>query len=50
MVDLLIGVVIVALLGGAAFYIYKAKKSGTKCAGCPHAKNCSGHCCSCEYQ
>ena len=45
MVDILIILVLLAIVGGAGFYVYKAKKSGQKCIGCPHAKSCSG-CCS----
>lgn len=43
-------VIIVALAG---VYVYKAKKSGKKCIGCPDSgscgtKNCSGGCnCGC---
>ena len=47
MVDILIIAVILAILGGAAFYIYKAKKSGAKCIGCPMEGGCSGKC-TCE--
>ena len=50
MVDILIGGVIAAIVGGAGFYVYKAKKNGTKCVGCPHGKECGGHCCSCEHK
>ncbi len=32
--------VLLAVLGGAASYVYKAKKRGEKCIGCPHAKTC----------
>jgi hypothetical protein len=39
--------ILVLILGGAAFYIYKAKKSGKKCIGCPNGSTCSGHCGSC---
>lgn len=48
-IDYAILLVIVAILGGAALYIYKAKKSGKKCIGCPSAGKCSGSCgnCSC---
>ncbi len=37
--------VIVVILAAAIIYIIKAKKSGTKCIGCPYGKNCSS--CSC---
>lgn len=32
--------IILVIIGGASLYIYKAKKSGAKCIGCPHAKSC----------
>ena len=48
MIDFLIIAVILAIVGGAAFYIYKAKKSGAKCIGCPQAKTCGGNCGSCS--
>ena len=40
-IDYLIIAIIVIIVGGAAFYIYKAKKSGKKCIGCPDSKTCS---------
>lgn len=33
--------IIVALAGG---YIYKEKKKGKKCIGCPYSGECSGNC------
>jgi len=49
--DILILAIIVLILGGAALYIYKAKKSGAKCIGCPDGdckKNGSSGCgCGC---
>ena len=44
MTDLIIVLVLLIILCGAALYVYRAKKSGQKCIGCPHAKACSGHC------
>ena len=35
--------VLVLIIGGAAAYIIKEKKSGTKCIGCPYSKECSSH-------
>ena len=43
-VDYIILAVIVVIVGLAAFYIYRAKKSGQKCVGCPHSKTCGGSC------
>lgn len=39
--SLIVLVILVAIIGGAMYYIYKAKKSGQKCIGCPHAKQCT---------
>ena len=50
----IIGIIaIVLVIGGAAAYIIKAKKSGKKCIGCPdsascQAGKCSGSCSSCS--
>ena len=38
---------IALIVGGAVFYIIKAKKSGKKCIGCPDSSSCSGSCNSC---
>ena len=46
--DILILAIIVLILGGAALYIYRAKKSGAKCIGCPDAKTCGANCSSCS--
>ena len=50
MIDYLIIAILLAIIGGAAFYIYKAKKNGAKCIGCPEAKTCSGNCSGCSCQ
>ncbi len=53
MVDMVMIAVIGAILGAAGWYIYKSKKSGKKCIGCPDScacssGNCSGGCSSCS--
>jgi len=40
-VDIIIILVLAAIVGAAAWYVYKSKKSGRKCIGCPDG------CCSC---
>ena len=40
--------VIVLLVGLAAGYVIKSKKSGKKCIGCPDGATCSGNCGCCE--
>lgn len=52
-VDYIIVAVIVAVLGLAAFAVYKSKKSGKKCIGCPDScacsrGNCNGGCNGCR--
>ena len=39
-------VILIAVVAGAAGYIYKAKKSGKKCIGCPDSGKCTGGCCN----
>lgn len=48
-VDWLIVAVILAIAGAALWYIYRAKKKGAKCIGCPDSGACSakGMCSSC---
>ena len=45
--DYIIIAVIALILGLAAGYVYKAKKSGKKCIGCPDSGTCSGNCACC---
>lgn len=50
MENVIIVAVLVVITGLAAIYIYKAKKKGKKCIGCPDccscsSKNANGGCC-----
>ena len=42
--DIIVLAIIALVIGGAAFYIIRAKRRGQKCIGCPHAKSCANHC------
>lgn len=42
MENVIAGLVLVILIGGAGVYLIKAKKSGVKCIGCPAGGKCSG--------
>lgn len=44
LIDIVMIAVIAAMIGLAAWYVYKAKKSGRKCIGCPDGGSCSGGC------
>ena len=47
METLIVIVILVLILGGAVGYMYKAKKRGVKCIGCPSGGKChSCHACS----
>ena len=51
MTDVIIVGILVIIVGAAIAYIIKAKKSGTKCIGCPAAGNCpskNGRCSECS--
>ena len=43
-VDILLILIIAAILGGAIWYLRRAKKRGQTCVGYPHGKQCQGHC------
>ena len=47
MKDIIVIVVLAVIVLLAAGYIYKAKKSGQKCIGCPHSKTCTSKSCGC---
>ena len=49
-VDIIIIAVVAVIMGFAGLYVYKAKKSGKKCIGCPDAGNCSGDCGNCKMK
>lgn len=45
MVDILIILILLLILGSAAWYVYKEKKKGNKCIGCPYADSCKKDSC-----
>lgn len=46
MENLIVGGILLAFVGAAVFYIWKEKKRGTKCIGCPSAGCCAGKECA----
>ena len=55
MENVIVVLILFAIVGLAARYVYKAKKSGKKCIGCPDSgacgssgSTCSGSCASCS--
>ncbi len=47
LIDYIVLALIVAILAMAVWFIFRAKKSGKKCIGCPDSGSCSGHCSGC---
>ena len=47
MTDVLVIGIIALIVGGAVGYIWKEKKKGRKCIGCPGSSNCCGNCSGC---
>lgn len=41
MTDFIVMAIVLAIVGGAAYYIYKEKKKGVRCVGCSHAGECA---------
>jgi len=47
MTNIVVALILAAIVAGAALYIYKAKKDGQACIGCPNSKKCGSKNCSC---
>ena len=44
MADVIVVAVVVLAIAAAVYYIYRAKKNGKKCIGCPYSGQCGGRC------
>lgn len=40
MIDYIVLAILVILIAAAGYYVYRAKKSGKKCIGCPDGCSC----------
>ena len=47
--DIIAGLIVLLIVGGAVFYIIREKKQGTKCIGCCQSSSC-GEGCSCNNE
>ncbi|MBQ2613819.1 MAG: FeoB-associated Cys-rich membrane protein [Clostridia bacterium] len=45
MENIIIIAILVLILGFAGWYVYKEKRKGNKCIGCPFADSCKSSCC-----
>lgn len=54
MENLIIIVIVLVIVFLAGYYIYRAKKNGARCIGCPYGRSCgTGKCsskCSCNTE
>lgn len=48
MENILIVVILACIIGCIIFYLFKAKKSGAACIGCPASGKCTGKCSACS--
>lgn len=44
MENIIIIAIVLAIVISIIYYLYKEKKKGTGCIGCPYAKKCGGKC------
>ena len=44
MINIISSVILAVVVGSASFYIWKEKKKGKKCIGCPYSGSASCHC------
>ncbi|MBR5437495.1 MAG: FeoB-associated Cys-rich membrane protein [Clostridia bacterium] len=44
MKDIIIIAVVLLIVSLSALYVYREKKKGRKCIGCPYSGTCSGGC------
>lgn len=42
--NIIIIAVLAAIVGGIVYYLYRAKKRGENCIGCPYSKTCNKNC------
>ena len=47
-IDFLVIAVVAVIVGLGIWYLYRAKKKGVKCIGCPDGAKCSGNCSGCS--
>ena len=47
MENVIIVCILAAIVAGIVWYLFRVKKKGEKCVGCPYAKQC-GNKCSCS--
>jgi hypothetical protein len=46
--NIIVSVILILIVSGACYYIYKEKKKGNHCIGCPMAASCPRKTVSCQ--
>lgn len=47
-IDAIVAIILLGIVGSIVWFLYRAKKRGQTCIGCPYAKQCKGKCgCGC---
>ena len=44
MENVIVVLILLAIVAGIVLYLFRAKKRGETCIGCPYAKQCGGKC------
>jgi len=44
MANFIIIAILLCIVGSIVLYLYRAKKRGETCIGCPYGKQCGSHC------
>ena len=44
MENIIVIVIVGCIIGSIVCYLYRAKKRGETCIGCPYSKQCGGNC------
>lgn len=48
MENIIIILILICIISYSVYYLYKEKKSGAACIGCPASKQCTGKCSACS--
>ncbi len=43
-IDIAVIALMALIIGAICLYLYRQRKRGVKCIGCPYSKDCSGNC------
>ena len=47
-IDIIVIAIVALIVGLVSLYLYRAKKRGVKCIGCPDGAKCGGKCSGCS--